>query len=32
MPYAAFRRIWLASILSNLGIMIRGVGAAWAID
>ncbi|RXG86644.1 MFS transporter [Bradyrhizobium zhanjiangense] len=26
-----FRRIWLASLLSNLGIMIQGVGAAWAM-
>lgn len=29
--YAAFRQIWLASLLSNLGILIRGVGAAWAM-
>lgn len=29
--YAAFRRIWLASIFSNLGILIQGVGAAWAM-
>lgn len=29
--YAAFRDIWLASLLSNLGILIRGVGAAWAM-
>lgn len=27
----AFRRIWLASLLSNLGILIQGVGAAWAM-
>lgn len=24
-----FRRIWLASLLSNLGILIQGAGAAW---
>ncbi len=29
--YATFRRIWLASLLSNLGLMIQGVGAAWAM-
>jgi len=29
--YATFRRIWLASLLSNLGILIQGVGAAWAM-
>lgn len=29
--YATFRRIWLASVLSNLGILIQGVGAAWAM-
>jgi MFS family permease len=29
--YPAFRRIWLASLLSNLGILIQGVGAAWAM-
>ncbi|MBI5129308.1 MAG: MFS transporter [Rhodopseudomonas palustris] len=29
--YALFRRIWLASLLSNLGLMINGVGAAWAM-
>lgn len=29
--YASFRRIWLASLLSNLGILIQGVGAAWAM-
>lgn len=29
--HAAFRRIWLASLLSNLGLMINGVGAAWAM-
>lgn len=26
-----FRRIWLASLLSNLGILMQGVGAAWAM-
>jgi MFS family permease len=26
-----FRRIWLASTLSNLGLLIQGVGAAWAM-
>lgn len=26
-----FRRIWLASLMSNLGMMILGVGAAWAM-
>jgi MFS family permease len=29
--YPNFRRIWLASLLSNLGILIQGVGAAWAM-
>ncbi|OCK58390.1 MFS transporter [Bradyrhizobium sp. LMTR 3] len=29
--YATFRRIWLASLLSNLGILIQFVGAAWAM-
>ena len=29
--YAVFRRIWLASLVSNLGILIQGVGAAWAM-
>ncbi|MHC2330732.1 MFS transporter [Bradyrhizobium sp. USDA 4454] len=29
--YSIFRRIWLASLLSNLGILIQGVGAAWAM-
>lgn len=28
---ATFRHIWLASVLSNLGILIQGVGAAWAM-
>jgi predicted MFS family arabinose efflux permease len=26
-----FRRIWFASLLSNLGLMIQSVGAAWAM-
>jgi MFS family permease len=26
-----FRRIWLASLLSNFGMLIQGVGAAWAM-
>ncbi|MGY4353031.1 MFS family permease [Bradyrhizobium sp. GM7.3] len=29
--HANFRRIWLASLLSNLGVLIQGVGAAWAM-
>ena len=29
--HSIFRRIWLASLLSNLGILIQGVGAAWAM-
>ncbi|MCC8940646.1 MFS transporter [Bradyrhizobium sp. Arg68] len=29
--YTTFRRVWLASLLSNLGILIQGVGAAWAM-
>src|SRR5881394_4450026 len=29
--YTLFRRIWLASLLSNLGLLIQGVGAAWAM-
>ncbi|UWU83117.1 MFS transporter [Bradyrhizobium yuanmingense] len=31
LQYSSFRRIWLASVLSNLGILIQGVGAAWAM-
>lgn len=27
----AFRRIWAASLLSNLGLLIMGVGAAWSM-
>jgi MFS family permease len=26
-----FRRIWIASLLSNFGLLIHGVGAAWAM-
>src|SRR5262245_17741537 len=26
---AVFRRIWIAGLLSNLGLLIQGVGAAW---
>src|SRR4030081_1231567 len=29
--HVVFRRIWLASLLSNLGLLIQGVGAAWAM-
>lgn len=29
--HAVFRRIWLASLLYNLGLMIQTVGAAWAM-
>ncbi|WFT99647.1 MFS transporter [Bradyrhizobium barranii] len=29
--YLTFRRIWLASLLTNLGILIQGVAAAWAM-
>src|SRR6516162_1281000 len=29
--HLTFRRIWLASLLSNLGSLIQGVGAAWAM-
>ena len=29
--FAVFRRIWIASLLSNLGLLIMGVGAAWAM-
>lgn len=29
--YPAFRRVWLASLLTNLGILVQGVGAAWAM-
>ena len=26
--HAVFRRIWLASLLSNLGLLVQGVGSA----
>ncbi|MET4358740.1 MFS family permease [Bradyrhizobium sp. RT9b] len=29
--HLTFRRIWLASLLTNLGALIRSVGAAWAM-
>ncbi|MGC2318291.1 MAG: MFS transporter, partial [Bradyrhizobium sp.] len=29
LQHGVFRRIWLASLLSNLGLLIQGVGAAW---
>ena len=29
--YPVYRRIWLASLISNLGLLIQGVGAAWAM-
>jgi MFS family permease len=29
--HTVFRRIWLASLLSNLGLLIQAVGAAWAM-
>src|SRR5271167_64786 len=29
--YSVFRRIWTASLLSNLGILVLGVGAAWTM-
>jgi MFS family permease len=29
--YQIFRRIWIASVLSNLGMMLQNVGAAWAM-
>ena len=31
LQHGIFRRIWLASLLSNLGLMILGVGAAWSM-
>src|SRR5690349_23819636 len=31
LQYVVFRRIWLASLLSNLGLLIQAVGAAWAM-
>lgn len=29
--YGTFRRIWLASLFSNLGMLVQGVGAAWTM-
>ncbi len=29
--HPVFRRMWLASLLSNFGLLIQGVGAAWAM-
>jgi MFS family permease len=29
--HVVFRRIWTASVLSNLGLLIMGVGAAWSM-
>jgi MFS family permease len=29
--YVVFRRVWLASLLSNLGALIQGVAAAWSM-
>src|SRR5262244_4210649 len=29
--HTVFRRIWTASLLSNLGLLIMGVGAAWSM-
>src|SRR4030081_3123268 len=29
--HATFRRLWLASLLSNLGLLIQAVGAAWTM-
>lgn len=29
--YPTFRRIWLASLVSNFGVLIQGVGAAWSM-
>ena len=31
LSHTIFRRIWLASLLSNLGLLIQAVGAAWAM-
>jgi MFS family permease len=31
LKYPVFRRIWLASLLSNFGLLIQAVGAAWAM-
>ncbi len=31
LKHSTFRKIWLASLLSNLGLLIQGVGSAWAM-
>lgn len=31
LKHALFRRIWVASLLSNFGLLVMGVGAAWAM-
>lgn len=31
LKHSVFRRIWTASLLSNFGMLIQGVGAAWAM-
>jgi len=31
LKFPVFRRIWFAGLLSNLGLLIQGVGAAWAM-
>ena len=31
LKFRVFRRIWLASLLSNLGLLVQSVGAAWAM-
>jgi predicted MFS family arabinose efflux permease len=31
LKYPVFRRIWIASLASNLGLLIQAVGAAWAM-
>ena len=31
LAYPVFRRIWAASVASNLGLLIMGVGAAWSM-
>ncbi|UFW88298.1 MFS transporter [Bradyrhizobium barranii] len=31
LQHVTFRRIWIASVLANLGALIRSVGAAWAM-
>ncbi|OSI76106.1 MFS transporter [Bradyrhizobium canariense] len=31
LAFPVFRRIWVASLFANLGILIQGVGAAWAM-